>query len=135
MGKIIVVGANGSIGQASAKILASQNREIEILSRNKEELEVNASELKCGYQVIDITNYEHVDKVIVVRSSKKAQIQRILSRNDFSINEIEARISNQMSLEEKIKYADFVLDNDMQPENLRQQVQELYPKLLMIAGN
>ena len=31
MGKIIIVGANGSIGQASAKILASQNREIEIL--------------------------------------------------------------------------------------------------------
>jgi dephospho-CoA kinase len=85
--------------------------------------------------LIESGNYEHVDKVIVVRSSKKAQIQRILSRNDFSINEIEARISNQMSLEEKIKYADFVLDNDMQPENLRQQVQELYPKLLMIAGN
>ena len=64
MGKIIVVGANGSIGQASAKILASQNREIEILSRNKEELEDNASELKCGYQVIDIANYEHVDKYL-----------------------------------------------------------------------
>ena len=38
MGKIIVIGANGTIGKASAKILTSQNREIEILSRNKDEL-------------------------------------------------------------------------------------------------
>ena len=64
MGKIIVIGANGSIGKASAKILKSQNREIEILSRNKDELEINASELKCNSQPIDISSYEDVDKYL-----------------------------------------------------------------------
>ena len=64
MGKIIVIGANGSIGKASAKILTSQNREIEILSRNKDELEINASEFKCSSQAIDISSYEHVDKYL-----------------------------------------------------------------------
>jgi dephospho-CoA kinase len=38
-----------------------------------------------------------------------------------------------MSLEEKIKYADFILDNNMQQEDLLQKVQELYPKLLSIS--
>ncbi|MDE0849007.1 MAG: dephospho-CoA kinase, partial [Nitrospinaceae bacterium] len=50
-----------------------------------------------------------------------------------SFDEAVARIKNQMSLEEKIKYADFILDNNMQQEDLLQKVQELYPKLLSIS--
>ena len=55
MGKIIIVGANGSIGKASPQILRSQNRDIEILSRNKDELNVNALELNCSSQAIDLS--------------------------------------------------------------------------------
>ena len=64
MGKIIIVGANGSIGKASAQILRSQNRDIEILSRDKDELNVNALELNCSSQAIDISDHSHVDKYI-----------------------------------------------------------------------
>ena len=64
MGKIVIVGANGSIGKASAQILRSQNRDIEILSRNKDELKVNALELNCSSQAIDISDHSHVDKYI-----------------------------------------------------------------------
>ena len=83
--------------------------------------------------LIESGNYKHVNKVIVVRSSEESQIQRILSRNAISFDEAVARIKNQMSLEEKIKYADFILDNNMQQEDLLQKVQELYPKLLSIS--
>ena len=83
--------------------------------------------------LIESGNYKHVNKVIVVRSSEESQIQRILSRNAVSFDEAVARIKNQMSLEEKIKYADFILDNNMQQEDLLQKVQELYPKLLSIS--
>jgi dephospho-CoA kinase len=38
-----------------------------------------------------------------------------------------------MSLEEKIKYADFILDNNMQQEDLKHKVQELFPQLLNIS--
>ena len=84
--------------------------------------------------LIESQNYKHVDKVIVVRSSKETQIQRVLSRNGFSYDEIEDRINNQMSLEDKIKYADFILDNDLEPDKLRRKVQEIYPKLLSISN-
>ncbi len=83
--------------------------------------------------LIESGNYKHVNKVIVVRSSEESQIQRILSRNAVSFDEAVARIKNQMSLEEKYKYADFILDNNMQQEDLLQKVQELYPKLLSIS--
>ena len=83
--------------------------------------------------LIESGNYKHVDKVIVVRSSKEVQIQRILSRNSFNYDDIESRINNQMSLEEKLKFADFILDNNLQHEDLRQKVQELYPKLMSVS--
>ena len=83
--------------------------------------------------LIESGNYKHVNKVIVVRSSEESQIQRILSRNAVSFDEAVARIKNQMSLEEKIKYADFILDNNMQQEDLKHEVQELFPQLLNIS--
>ena len=83
--------------------------------------------------LIESGNYKHVNKVIVVRSSEESQIQRILSRNAVSFDEAVAIIKNQMSLEEKIKYADFILDNNMQQEDLKHKVQELFPQLLNIS--
>ena len=80
--------------------------------------------------LIESGNYKHVNKVIVVRSNEESQIQRILSRNEFSLDEVKTRINNQMSLDDKIKYADFILDNELQQEDLKEKVRELYPKLL-----
>ena len=82
--------------------------------------------------LIESGNYKNVDKVIVVQSREKQQIQRILSRGFQSYDQAIARIKNQMSFEEKSKYADYILDNQSQVEDLRQKVQEIYAKLLNI---
>ncbi len=83
--------------------------------------------------LIESGNHKNVDKVIVVKSSEKCQVQRILSRSSLNYDQAVARIKNQMSLEEKNKYADFILDNESKPEDLRKRVQELYAKLLKIS--
>ena len=83
--------------------------------------------------LIESGNYKHVNKVIVVRCSEESQIQRVLSRNAVSSDEVVARIKSQMSLEEKIKYADFILDNNGKQEDLRNAVQEIYLKLVNIS--
>jgi len=80
--------------------------------------------------LIESGNYKNVDKVIVVQSREEQQVQRILSRGSQSYDQAIARIKNQMSFEEKSRYADFILDNQSQPEDLRQKVHELYVKLL-----
>ena len=82
--------------------------------------------------LIESGNYKNVDKVIVVQSREEQQIQRILSRGLQSYDQAIARIKNQMSFEEKSKYADYILDNQSQEEDLRQKVQEIYAKLLNI---
>ncbi len=83
--------------------------------------------------LIESGNHKNVDKVIVVKSSENCQVQRILSRGSLSYDQAVARIKNQMSLEEKNKYADFILDNESKPEDLKKRVQELYAKLLEIS--
>ena len=82
--------------------------------------------------LIESGNYKNVDKVIVVQSREEQQIQRILSRGFQNYDQAIARIKNQMSFEEKSKYADYILDNQSQAEDLRQKVQEIYAKLLNI---
>ena len=82
--------------------------------------------------LIESGNYKNVDKVVVVQSREEQQIQRILSRGFQTYDQAIARIKNQMSFEEKSKYADYILDNQSQVEDLRLKVQEMYAKLLDI---
>jgi dephospho-CoA kinase len=82
--------------------------------------------------LIESGNYMNVDKVIVVQSREEQQVQRILSRGSQSYDQAISRIKNQMSFEEKSKYADYILDNQSQPEGLRINVQEIYAKLLKV---
>ena len=51
------------------------------------------------------------DKVIVVKCDKKTQISRVLRKKKYSKKEIEQIIKSQLPLKEKIKMADFVVDN------------------------
>jgi len=95
--------------------------------------DTNAIVILDAALLIESGNYKHVEKVIVVRSTMEAQIQRIVSRNGLNSDDIELRINNQMSLEEKLKFADFFLDNNLEPEDLRQKVQDLYPKLVSVS--
>lgn len=80
--------------------------------------------------LIESGNYKNVDKVIVVQSGEDQQIQRIISRGTQNYEQAIARIKNQMSFEEKSRYADYILDNQSRPEDLKKNVKELYAKLL-----
>jgi dephospho-CoA kinase len=80
--------------------------------------------------LIESGNYNNVDKVIVIQSREQQQVQRILSRGFQSYDQAIARLKNQMSFEEKRKYADYILDNQSQQEDLREKVREIYAKLL-----
>lgn len=52
-----------------------------------------------------------IDKLIVVICNKEEQIRRVQYRDKCSIEEAKSRIDSQMKQEEKIKFADYVIDN------------------------
>ena len=67
--------------------------------------------------------HQQVDKVWLVAVSRQQQIERAMLRSGMTEAEVVARINAQMSLEEKQKYADVVLDNSGSLEQTLAQVQ------------
>lgn len=60
--------------------------------------------IECGW-------HKRVDSVWLVAVSREQQIVRAMKRSGMTAAEVEARIAAQLSLEEKRRYADVVLDN------------------------
>ncbi len=54
---------------------------------------------------------DKMDKIIVVTASEEERISRVIHREGASVEQIKARIKNQLSEQELRKKADFVIDN------------------------
>lgn len=70
-----------------------------------------------------------IDKLIVVSSDKESQMERLTSRNGYSREEALSRINAQMPLSEKVKHADYVIENSGTLENLQIQVKSLWDRI------
>ena len=70
-----------------------------------------------------------VEKIIVVYASEEAQIKRLIARG-LSEEDVRSRIKSQVPVREKMKFADFTVNNDGTLEETRQQVKAIYDKLM-----
>jgi dephospho-CoA kinase len=67
---------------------------------------------------------------IVVYCDETQQLDRLLKRNrELSIEDARNRINSQMKIDEKLKRADFIIDNSKSIENTENQVVALNEKL------
>ncbi len=78
--------------------------------------------------LIETGSYKRCDKVILVVAGHDQQIARATDRG-LSRTEALARIGRQMSLEEKRKYADYVIDTSGEKEDTLRQVEQVYRAL------
>lgn len=62
--------------------------------------------------LLESGSFKNLDKVILVKSSLELRIRRVMGRDNVSKEEVENRIKNQWSDEEKEKWADYVILND-----------------------
>lgn len=83
--------------------------------------------------LIESQNYKNVAKVIIVQSTQELQIQRVMNRDGESRALVENRLKSQMSLEEKLNYADYVLDNTSSRDLLKSQVHRLHTEFKSLA--
>jgi dephospho-CoA kinase len=106
-----------------------------IIQRQQEWLQEMEAQDPHGIAIVDaalmieVGTYRNYDKVIVVTCSPEMQRERLRARSALSEEEIESRIRSQMPAEEKIKYADFVIDNSGSIESTRVQVETVYQQL------
>ncbi len=62
--------------------------------------------------LIESEAYKNLDYLIVVTAPKEIRIERVMQRDKLSNKEVENRIANQLSDSERIKHADFIINND-----------------------
>jgi dephospho-CoA kinase len=84
--------------------------------------------------LIETGNYKTFDKLIVVAIPLEEQKRRLRHRG-LSEEQIELRIRSQMPTEEKIKYADYIIDSSKELANTRRQVAEVNSKLRDLAAS
>lgn len=76
------------------------------------------------------TSYKKIfDKIIVVYVSKEKQIERLMKRDNIDKEYALKKIASQLSMEEKKRLADFVIDNNEEQEITFKQVDEVLEKL------
>lgn len=73
------------------------------------------------------------DYVMVVYADSKVQIERLMKRNSISQEAAINLISLQMPQADKIKAADFVIDNSTTIESAKRQLEYILKKLLMVS--
>lgn len=66
-----------------------------------------------------------LDKLIVITCKESIQISRIQLRDNLTKEQAISRMNSQMSQDEKIKYADYIIDNSGDTNNLKHKAEEL----------
>ena len=86
--------------------------------------------------LIETGSYKKYDKLIVVVCSEDQQMERAMRRAGQSATpeDVRARIERQIPVNEKRKFADFVIDTSGTREQTAEQTRRVYEELRRIAG-
>jgi len=103
-------------------------KEDERITNEIKSLDPNALIIKDIPLFFEVARPIFVDKVVVVSASEQTQLRR-LKEKGMSQEDARNRIKSQLPLKEKIKSADFVINNDGPPEETKRQVEEIYSLL------
>jgi dephospho-CoA kinase len=80
--------------------------------------------------LIESSSARRMDRVVVVVADPATELERLMARDGFSEEEARRRIASQMPLAEKVKVADYVIDNSGSRAETERRVREVYRALL-----
>jgi len=83
--------------------------------------------------LLETQQHELTEGVVVVDATEQQQLERASQRDNNSASQIKAIMANQMSRQKRLQRADWVLDNQQQPNHLQQQVNSLHQQLCQHA--
>ncbi len=110
-----------------------------IIAAQDEQLSSWESEDPSGVGVIDAAlmiesgGYKRFDKLIVVHCDPEVQLARLMARNNLTREEAQSRVAAQMPQAEKIRYADFLIDNSGDLPATRLRTEEVYKELRALS--
>jgi len=83
--------------------------------------------------LVETGYYQKVDKVVVVTSTKKQQIERLKKRDQMDQNMARGIIDSQIGGEERIKVADIIIRNEGSREETERKAKEVFEELKRAA--
>lgn len=85
-----------------------------------------------GAILIETGSHKRFNRLILVVCSEEQQLERAMRREGAAEADVRARLANQMSLDEKRKFADFVIDTSRAKEDTLRQTRAVYEELRRI---
>ncbi|MFH0811347.1 MAG: dephospho-CoA kinase [Pseudomonadota bacterium] len=80
--------------------------------------------------LIEVKRHGAFDRVVLlVYVSPEIQLERLRERNGLSVEEASQRISSQMSIDSKINYAHYIINNEGPLEKTAERVKEVFREL------
>ena len=81
--------------------------------------------------MVETGSYRKYDFLIVVYCHPRIQLRRLMSREGFSEEKAMQRIGSQMPLMDKIKYADYIIENSSRLSETHEQVKHVFTELVV----
>jgi len=140
-----IIADDGALDRSALRKLVfadtGQRRQLEAIMHPRIQQETIDQATAAGgdYQLIvvplltDSPLKDLVDRVLVVDCDQKTQIQRLLDRDDESLQQAQRILAAQASREERLAIADDVIDNDASLDATRSQVDTLHDTYQQLA--
>ena len=77
-------------------------------------------------KMIESGSFSNYDALIVVTAEKNIQLERLIKRDNITYEQAQNILNNQLSNEERLKFADFIIDNSSDIVNLYKEVKRIY---------
>jgi len=84
--------------------------------------------------LVETGSYRRFDRIIVVVCTVEEQMERAMKRGAFTKEDVLARLSRQLPMEEKLRVADYVIDTSGTKEHTVEQVKTVYNSLRSLSA-
>jgi dephospho-CoA kinase len=79
--------------------------------------------------LVETGSYRSFDQLIVAMCNRETQIERAMKRDSATREQVLARLERQLPLQEKLRYANYVIDTSGTKEETLKQTREVYNSL------
>jgi dephospho-CoA kinase len=110
-----------------------------IIERQDQQIREWESQDPNGIAVVDAAlmiesgGYKRFDKLIVVHCRPEIQLERLMGREGISRDDALRKINSQMPQEEKLKFADYLIDTSDGFDQTRRRAEGVYRELQTLA--
>jgi dephospho-CoA kinase len=103
-------------------------REIERFFEEKEKASAPVAAVDAAL-MIETGSYQRYDHLIVVYCAPEQQLERLMARDGLSREDAERRVRSQMPIDQKLPFADFLVDTSGSIEHTLKQTDEVASQL------